>query len=63
MQSVIVPPGARGVVDGIAVFVPLHCQGSPKLLQRGSEMAMILAKGFQKGYNSDIWLTDTLTND
>lgn len=50
MQSVIVPPGARGVVDGIAVFVPLHCQGSPKLLQRGSEMAVILAKGFQKGY-------------
>lgn len=48
MQSMIVPSGARGVVDEIAVFVLLHSQGSPKLLQRGSEMAMISDKGFQK---------------
>lgn len=55
MQSMIVPPGARGVVDGIAVFVLLHSQGSPKLLQRGSEMAMISAKGFQILPDTRIW--------
>lgn len=69
MQSMIVPPGARGVVDEIAVFVLLHSQGSPKLLQRGSEMAMISERDFRNWLvtrliqGSDVWLKDTLTNN